>query len=153
MTTNIPIQKTAARDLSYFTLTLQSYLNESFPELSVDKTFIEERADLAAKTYSDALAAGHTQIEAAELSNSVLYEGLHFSGFDTLFKVVCNEFDTYMADEDLRPFAQKMYPHCKEVFANYPTDEPEFIDSPAYDLLYTELTGTVALHIEEHGVW
>lgn len=140
-------------DLSYFTLTLQSFLNESFPEQAADKTFIKERSDLAAQTYADARVSGHTHTEAAELSNAVLYEGLHFSRFDTLFRVICNEFDTYMADEDLRPFAQKMYPHCSEVFDNYPTNEPEFVDTPAYDLLYTELTGTVALYIEEHGVW
>lgn len=147
------ITKDERRDLSYFTLTLQSFLNESFPELAADRTFIEERAELAAQSYADALLAGNNHLEATEISNSVLFEGLHFSKFDTLFKVVCNEFDTYMADEELRPFALKIYPLCREVFEKYPADEPEFVDSPAYDLLYTELTGTVALHIEEHGIW
>ena len=33
-------QKDEREDLSYFTLTLQSFLNESFPELANDKTFI-----------------------------------------------------------------------------------------------------------------
>lgn len=140
-------------DLSYFTLSLQSYLNESFPELSADKVFIRERGELAAQVYSDALMAGHSYPEASELSNAVLYEGLHFSKFDTLFKVVSNESDTVMADEDLRPFAQKMYPLCSEVFDKYPVDMEDFADSPAYDLLYTELTGIVALYIEENGVW
>ena len=140
-------------DLSYFTLTLQSYLNESFPELASDDTFIQERSDLASQTNADALLAGHTHPEASELSNAVLYEGLHFSQFDMLFKVVCNEFDALMADEELRPFTLKVYPLCKTVFENYPTDEPDFADTPAYQLLYTELTGTTALYIEENGVW
>ena len=138
--------------MSYFTLTLQSYLNESFPESAVDTTFIQERSDLAAQTYADALLAGHTHPEASELSNAVLYEGLHFSQFDMLFKVVCNEFDSLMADDELRPFALKVYPLCKGVFENYTTDEPDFIDTPAYQLLYTELTGTIAIYIEEFGL-
>ncbi|MDO5523849.1 MAG: DUF1896 domain-containing protein [Bacteroidia bacterium] len=150
-TNNTPFAE--REDLSYFTLTLQSYLNESFPELANDKTFIEERSELAAQSYADALMAGHSHPEASELSNEVMYEGLHFSKFDMLFKVICNEFDSQMADDELRPFAMKMYPLCAEIFANYPTDEPEFVDSGDYDLLYTELTGTVAIHIEDNGLW
>ncbi len=147
------ITKDEREDLSYFTLTLQSFLNESFPELSADKTFIDERAELAAQSYADALLAGSNHLEASEISNKVLYEGLHFSKFDMLFKVICNEFDSQMADDELRPFALKMYPLCTDVFSKYSTDEPEFVDSTDYELLYTELTGTVAIHIEENGLW
>lgn len=149
--TNIP--KDEREDLSYFTLTLQSFLNESFPELAADKTFVQERADLAAQTYADALLAGHTHPEAAELSNEVMYAGLGFSKFDTLFKVVCEEFSAEIPDEELRNFALKVYPHCQEVFDKYNTDEPYFIDTREYDLLYTELTGTVVIYIEENDVW
>lgn len=150
-TNNTP--KNERGDLSYSTLTLQSFLNESFPELANDKAFIEERSELAAQTYADALLAGHTHPEASELANEALYEGLHFSKFDMLFKVICNEFDSQMADDELRPFALKMYPLCTDVFGKYSTDEPEFADSADYELLYTELTGTVAIHIEENGLW
>ncbi len=152
-TTKTTTPKDEREDLSHFTLALQSFLNESFPELATDKTYIEERSELAVQAYADALLAGHTHPEASELSNKVLYEGLHFSKFDMLFKVICYEFDSQMADDELRPFALKMYPFCSEVFANYPTDEPEFAESADYDQLYTELTGTVAIHIEENGLW
>lgn len=152
-TTKTTTTKDEREDLSYFTLTLQSFLNESFPELANDKTFIGERSDLAAQTYANALLAGHTHPEASKLANEVLYEGLHFSKFDMLFKVICNEFDSQMPDNELRPFALKMYPLCTDVFSKYSTDEPEFADSADYELLYTELTGTVAIHIEENGLW
>ena len=56
------ITKDERRDLSYFTLTLQSFLNESFPELAADRTFIEERAELAAQSYADALLAGSNHL-------------------------------------------------------------------------------------------
>lgn len=145
-------QTTRPNELSYFALTLQSYLNESFPELAADRAFVRERSELAAQAYADALLAGHTHPEAAEISDEAMYDGLHFSKFDMLFKVVCNEFDALMADEELRPFALKMYPPCREVFDRYPTDEPGFADTPGYDRLYTELTGTVSLRIEEFGL-
>lgn len=48
-TTKTTTTKDEREDLSYFTLTLQSFLNESFPELAIDKTFIHERSDLAAQ--------------------------------------------------------------------------------------------------------
>jgi hypothetical protein len=33
--------------------------------------------------------------------------------------VVCNEFDTVIADGALRPFALKLLPVCESVFAGY----------------------------------
>lgn len=85
--------------------------------------------------------------------NSQLYtfEGLHFSKFDTVFKVVCNEFDTIMADEELRPFALKMFPICEPVFAGYELTD-DFAYGYEFDLLYTELTGTISIWIEENGL-
>ena len=98
---------------------MQSFLNESFPESANDKTFIEERSELAAQAYADALLAGYTHPEASELSNETQYEGLHFSKFDMLFKVICNEFDSQMPDDELRPFAMKMYLLSIDVFGKY----------------------------------
>ena len=95
--------------------------------------------------------AGNTLPQCDEIANYILFEGLHFSKFDTVFKVVCNEFDTIMADEALRPFALKMLPVCEPVFASYELTD-DFTDTAAFDLCYTELTGTIALWIEENGL-
>jgi hypothetical protein len=54
-------------------------------------------------------------------------------------------------DEELRPFALKMMAVCKPVFEQYVLTD-DFEDSPEYDLLYTELTGTIAIWIEENGL-
>ena len=70
---------------------------------------------------------------------------------NTLFQVVCNEFDARMADEELRPFALKMLPICDPVFTNYKLTD-DFAYTTEFDLLYTELTGTIAIWIEEHGL-
>lgn len=143
--------KTPPKNLSYFTLRLKELLNTSFPEHSGDKVFIHHRSRLAANAYEGAFMAGNTLPQCDEIANYILFEGLHFSKFDTVFKVICNEFDTIMADEALRPFALKMLPVCEPVFANYELTD-DFTDTAAFDLCYTELTGTIALWIEENGL-
>ena len=56
-----------------------------------------------------------------------------------------------MADEELRPFALKMLPVCEPVFAGYALTD-DFAYSPEFELLYTELTGTIAIWVEENGL-
>lgn len=143
---------TIEKDLSYYTLRLKELLNNSFPELSGDTKFISRRSQLAASAYEGAFRSGNRQEVCNEIAEYILFENLHFSRFDAVFKVVCNEFDSIMADEELRPFALKMFPVCKHVFEKYPLSE-EFADSPEFDLLYTELTGTIQIWIEENGLW
>lgn len=142
---------TQQKDLSYFKLKLQELLNSSFPEKAGDKKFIEQRSVLAANAYEGAFLSGNTIDQCNEIANYVLFEGLHFSKFDTVFQVVCNEFDTLMADEELWPFALKMFPVCEPVFSNYELAD-DFAYTYDFDRLYTELTGTIAIWIEENGL-
>lgn len=139
------------KDLSYFKLRLQELLQTSFPEKTHDQKFIEQRSSWAANAYQGAFLTGNPISQCDEIASYILFEGLHFSRFDTVFKVVCNEFDTVMADEELRPFALKMFSVCEPVFANYLLTN-EFEGSYEFDLLYTELTGTIAIWIEENGL-
>ena len=48
---------------------------------------------------------------------------------------------------EAKAFAIDFLPHCEPVFAEYPLTDG-FAFKPEYDLLYTELTGTIALMIE-----
>ncbi len=139
------------KDLSYYELRLWELLNTGFPELAGDKTFITQRSNRAANAYEGAFMAGNKIEQCNEIADYILFEGLHFSKFDTVFKVVCSEFDTIMADEELRPFALKILPVCKPVFKQYQLTE-ELADSPEYEFLYTELTGTIQIWIEENGL-
>ena len=68
-----------------------------------------------------------------------------------MFQVVCNEFDTIMAGEELRPFALKMFLICEPVFNGYELTD-DFAYGYDFDLLYTEITGTIAIWIEENGL-
>lgn len=141
----------AENKLSYYSLRLKELLKTSFPELSGDNVFIAKRSELAVKVYSDAFIAGNTVEQCNQIANYVLFEGLHFSKFDTVLKVVCSEFDTLMADEELRPFALKMLPVCATVFAQYKLTD-DFADTQEFEFLYTELTGTIQIWIEDNGL-
>lgn len=142
---------TQQKDLSYFKLRLQELLNTSFPEKAFDTKFIDQRSSWAANAYEGTFQSGNSIEQCNEIANYILFEGLHFSKFDTVFQVVCNEFDTVMADEELRPFALKMFSVCEPVFTNYQLTD-DFAYGYEFDLLYTELTGTIAIWIEENGL-
>lgn len=142
---------TQQKDLSYFRLRLQELLNTSFPEKAYDTKFIDQRSSWAANAYEGAFDSGHTIEQCNEIANDVLFEGLYFSRFDTVFQVICNEFDTIMADEELRPFAMKMLPVCEPVFDRYELTD-DFAYSAEFNLLYIEVTGTIAMWIEENGL-
>lgn len=139
------------KDLSYFSLRLQELLYGSFPELASNTAFIAQRSQHAAGAYEDAFRLGNTIGQCDEIASYILFEGLRFSRFDTVFKVVCNEFDSIMADEELHPFALKMLTVCGPVFDFYKLGE-DFHNTPQFELLYTELTGTIAIWIEKHGL-
>ena len=142
---------TQQKDLSYFRLRLQELLNTSFLEKAYDEKFIHQRSSWATNAYEGAFRSGNPVEQCNYIAEYILFENLHFSKFDTIFQVVCNEFDTRMADEELRPFALKMFSVCEASFENYKLTD-DFAYGYEFDLLYTELTGTIALWIEEHGL-
>ena len=142
---------TQQKDLSYYRLRLQELLNTSFPEKANDQKFIEQRSSWAVNAYQGAFISGNTIVQCNEIANYILFENLHFSRFDTVFQVVCNEFDTIMADEELRPFALKIFPICLQVFSDYELTD-DFAYSYEFDLLYTEITGAIAIWIQENGL-
>lgn len=142
---------TKQKDLSYFRLRLQELLFTSFPEKAFDYKFINQRSTWAASAYEGAFSSGNAIEHCMEIASYILFEGLHFSKFDTVFKVVCREFDTIMTDAELRPFALQMFSICEPVFYGYDLTD-DFVDTADYDLLYTELTGTIAIWIDENGL-
>ena len=84
---------TTKKELSYFRLKLENYLSEHFPEMMSDNPFITARADESLTTYCDAVEQGFSHPEAETMASEVLYQGLHFSKYDTLVSVLENEFE------------------------------------------------------------
>lgn len=69
-----------------------------------------------------------------------------------LTEVVEREFADEVAEQEREPFCRRLYPHLNNLFAGYDTSDDTFALSPAHDLLYTELVGTVMLYLESYGV-
>ncbi len=145
------METTAKKKFSYFRLKLETYLKEHFPEMLGNNPFITARADEALTAYCDAVAQGFTHLEAESMASEVLYQGLHFSKYDTLVSVLENEFEAELP----APLPERLAPillHNKaieNVFAKYDLTD-DFEASPEYENLYTELTGTIVLLIESN---
>lgn len=140
------MKKNNKQELSYFRLKLESYMNEHHPERLQDTEFITARADMALTAYCDAVAQGFTHPEAESMASEVLYQGLHFSKYDTLVSVLENEFERELPV----PLPERLVPILlsnKAVQATF--DKFGLTDTLAsdkqYNRLYTELTGTIVL--------
>ena len=138
-------------ELNYFKLALISFLKESHPELSKDQNFIASRSDIAAEVYSEAVKAGRSHVEAQELSDERLYEGLHFSLYNTLVNIIWREFFNEIPEDEAKEVALKVLPLCYDVAAKYSLTD-DFADSSLFELLYTELAGTISIYLEKHGL-
>ena len=144
---------TTKKELSYFRLKLEAYLGEHFPERVNENTFVTARADEALAAYCDAIAQGFSYPEAEVMASEVLYQGLHFSKYDTLVSILENEFEKELPSplpERLTPMLLKNKA-VQSVFDKYELSD-DFGASPEYEKLYTELTGTIVLLIEVNGL-
>ena len=136
-------------ELSYYQLTLQSFLRESHPELANDAEFIANRSDLATQTYSQSIKAGQSHHHAEALASEVLYKGLYFSKYDTIVNVLWNEFSLEVPQGSAKNMAQKLLAFCEGVFAKYSISD-DFAYEPEFNQLYTELTGIIVIWMEEN---
>lgn len=125
-----------------------SYLRDAHPDKAADRAFIAARGDAATEAYSDAVISGHTHNEADEIAAQTLYAGLHFSSFNILVNILWDEFADVIPADEARAVALKILPSCADVLAKYDLTD-DFADLPQYDLLYTELTGTVQNLLED----
>ena len=137
-------------ELSCFKSALLFYLRESHPHMADDKAFIRERADSAAEAYEHAIREGLSVAQALELADTVLYQDLRFSRFDTVFEAVSEWFPEILPEER-RDFCLKVLPPAEAVFGKYPIDD-RFESSPSYHTLTVELTGFIQSYIEQYGI-
>ena len=149
---NVPVSVAEEPDeLSYYRLTLLSFLRESHPDLADDESFVTTRSDQAAEAFSAAIRSGLTYDDAAQQANDLLFQGLHFSPLDTLITVLWNEFAAEIPEGNARNVALQLLPECRKVFSGY-TLSDDFMFNPEFDRLYDELTDTVTIWLEENGL-
>ena len=85
------------------------------------------------------------------MASEVLYQGLHFSKYDTLVGVLWNECSDEIPQSEAPAVALKLLPYMEGIFTQYPLSD-DFAYSPEYEQLYTELAGAVLICIEENGI-
>jgi len=104
--------------------------------------------DRAAEVYSDTIKAGLTHIEAEEAASAELYRGLHFSAYNTLANILWDEFSSEIPEDNARAVALEALPLCANVLAKYDLTD-DFADNPQHEQLYTELTGTIQILLDD----
>ena len=119
------------KELSYFRLKLEGYLRDHHPELVANSTFIGAHADLVLSSYCDSVAQGFSHLEAEAMASEVLYQGLHFSKYDTLVSILVEEF----SEELPEPLPRRLAPillgnkSIQAVFSKYELHD-DFDGSP-----------------------
>jgi len=137
-----------SQELSYFRLSLLSYLRDSHPHLANDNAFIAARGDAAAEAYSAAVKNGQSHDQTGEITNEVLYAGFLFSPYRTIVRILWNEFEKEVTPALAESVAMEMLPKLNGVFNKYKLSDG-FDTTPEYNLLYTELTGTIQILLED----
>lgn len=137
-----------SQELSYFRLSLLSYLKDSHPHLANDTAFIAARGDAAAEAYSAAVKNGQSHDQAGEIANETLYAGLLFSPYRTIVRILWNEFEKEVTPMLTEGVAIELLPKLVSVFNKYGLSDG-FDTTEEYDQLYTELTGTIQILLED----
>lgn len=134
-------------EMSYFRLNLLSFLRDAHPDKASDLSFIAGRGDMSAEAYSQAIKSGLDHIQAMEIANETLFEGLHFSPYNTVVEILWNEFYNEISPNEAQKKAKEFLPECLSVFSQYDLHD-NFAETPEYSLLYTELVGTILILLE-----
>lgn len=138
--------------LSYYGLYLLDYLRTYHPDKVSDTEFIRTRGNSATEVFEQTRKEGGTVEAAQEEAMRMLLAGLHFSPYALLLEVAENEFPEEVPEEERETFCLGLYPYLKNLLDGYNISNDNFALSPDCGLLYTELTGTVMLYLEAHGV-
>ncbi|RTZ46134.1 DUF1896 domain-containing protein [Chryseobacterium arthrosphaerae] len=136
--------------MSYYRLRLQEHLNSGFPEKASDHKFIDQRSSWAANAYEGAFSSGNAIEQCNEIANYILFEGLHFSRFDTIFRWSAMS-SIPNGRRGTSTICPEMFRVCEPVFAKYKLTD-DFAYGYEFDVLYTEITGTIAIWITENGL-
>lgn len=136
--------------LSYYGLSLLSFLLDSHPDLASDSILIRSRADRAAEAYCQAIRNGESRSEADAQAAQVLYQGLHFSLYNTIVNILWDEFQDLVPEDEARNIARDILPHAAFLKRKYDLND-DFDTSPEYQRFYTELVGTIQ-NLIDYGV-
>ena len=136
--------------LSYYGLSLLSFLLDSHPDLAADSILIRSRADRAAEAYSQAIRNGASRADADAQAARILYQGLHFSLYNTIVNILWDEFEELVPEDQARDIARKILPQVAYLKREFDLND-DFGSSPTSERFYTELVGPLP-HLLDYGV-
>lgn len=126
-----------AADSQYFRKRLETFIHERHPRLEHAVRLIDTRSELAAETYWEAIHAGAGPMVAIAKADTVLYEGLIFSRFDTIRCILATEFPLIPPNRQ-RQIAVELEQSCNEIFEKYNLDDG-LVQRSEYNHLIMEL--------------
>ena len=136
--------------LSYYGLSLLSFLLGSHRDGAADSILIRTRADRAAEAYSQAIRNGASRADADAQAARILYQGLHFSLYNTIVNILWDEFQDLVPEEEARTIARDILPHAAFLKQECALNE-EIDTSPENQRFYTELVETIQ-NLLDYGV-
>lgn len=108
------------------------------------------RCQLAEQSYRQSIESGSNPIIALTRADTVLYEGLIFSRFDTLRCILATEFPA-IPQRQQRSMALKLMTVCKDIFAKYNLDDG-LIQRSEYNHLIMELIAACRGYIKQNPI-
>lgn len=142
------MKDTSTCDFYYYRKRLAAFIQERHPRLVHAQHFIDMRSQQAAEAYAEVLASGGNIFTATARADSILYEGLIFSRFDTLCCILATEYPSIPTKRH-RTLALELEPHCKEVFERYNLDD-SLVNRSEYNHLIAELIDAVRAYFAHH---
>lgn len=148
---NVPVSVAEEPDeLSYYRLTLLSFLRESHPDLADDESFVTTRSDQAAEAFSAAIRSGLTYDDAAQQANALLFQGC-ISHLWTRWSPSSGTSSPPKSPKAAHAaWPCSCFPNAGRSSGYTLSDD--FMFSPEFEQLYDELTGTVVIWLEENGL-
>lgn len=137
-------------DPLYYRNRLEEFIRERHPRLIHAYKLIGTRSNLAAQTYKEAIESGESPLAASARADTVLYEDLIFSRFDTLRCILATEFPMIPAHRQ-RSLALTLETYCEDVFARYNLDDG-MVARSEYNHLIVELTNTLRIYFQQNNI-
>lgn len=135
-------------DTDYYRQRLEAFLRERHPRLIHARRFIDTRSRAAASLYREAVVAGDNMLRAITRADSLLYEGLIFSKFDTLCCLLSIDYPL-VPPEKRRSLAMELEERFSGIFDRYNLDDGIY-GREEYKKLLTELSEALRLYLEAH---
>ena len=137
-------------DEKWFRERLRHFLEVRHPPRQFHRAMIERRSRLAFESYAQSVELGATTDSAVRAADKVLFRGLLFSKYDTVYLILATDFPA-IPENQRQEIALKLTRICSPIFAVYDLRD-DFTERPEFRQLKEELRIGIRSWIDENGV-